>query len=162
MLYNEKVTKMKRLTVILTHTLANGGARISQRYSAGLRAGWSGFSSPGRVYKFISSPPCPNRLWVPPSLLSNGYEGLFPWVWSYTSTPQYAFMECSVKAQRQLYLHIYHTLANVTSSSLKYMILFMMMYDRYMHLSFDKNNMKEYNFICHVSSFLHYFPSNCL
>jgi len=25
------------------------------------------------------APPHPDWLWVPPSLLSNGYQGLFPW-----------------------------------------------------------------------------------
>jgi hypothetical protein len=28
--------------------------------------------------KFFSSQPCPERLWGPPSLLSNGYQGPFP------------------------------------------------------------------------------------
>jgi hypothetical protein len=57
--------------------------------------------------RFFSSPQLPNRLWCPPSLLANGYRGLFPWGkavsacsrplistycrgqerWSYTSTP---------------------------------------------------------------------------
>jgi len=32
-------------------------------------------SSPGRGWKFLSSPPRPDRLWGRPSLLSNGYEG---------------------------------------------------------------------------------------
>jgi hypothetical protein len=68
-------------------------------------------------------------LWVPPSLLSNGYQRLLPWEWSgqgmkltahlhpvlrsknewsYASTPPYAFMAwCLVKAQGQLYLYLY-------------------------------------------------------
>jgi len=75
---------------------------------------------------FLFTPP-PERLWDPLSLLSNGYQGLFPWgrednhsppssaevknAWSYTSTPQYAMMWCSVKAQGQLYLNIHDTVS---------------------------------------------------
>jgi len=36
-----------------------------------------GGSSPGRAWEFFSSPPRPHRLWCPPSLLSNGYQGFF-------------------------------------------------------------------------------------
>jgi hypothetical protein len=32
-------------------------------------------SIPGRGWEFSSSPPRPQRLWGPPSLLSNGYQG---------------------------------------------------------------------------------------
>jgi hypothetical protein len=71
-------------------------------------------SSPGRGWEFFSSPPRPDRLWGPPSLpgaLSLGVKRLESEAdhstsssaedknaWSYTSTPQYAFMAwCSVK-----------------------------------------------------------------
>jgi hypothetical protein len=38
----------------------------------------SSFETPsGRIYFYI--PPPPERLWSPPSLLANGYRGLFPW-----------------------------------------------------------------------------------
>jgi hypothetical protein len=63
--------------------------------------------------EIFSSPPCPDRLWGPPSLLTNGYQGAFSLevkrpgseadhppsssaevknAWSYTSTLIYAFM----------------------------------------------------------------------
>jgi len=32
-----------------------------------------------KYLKIPSSPPCPERHWDPHSLLSNGYQGLFPW-----------------------------------------------------------------------------------
>jgi len=76
-------------------------------------------SIPGRGWEYFSSPPRLDRLWGPPSLLSNGYQGFFPWgvtrpgretdnlppssaevknAWSYPSTSQYAFMAyCSIK-----------------------------------------------------------------
>jgi hypothetical protein len=34
---------------------------------------------PAGDWEFFSSPPRPDRLWGPPSLLSNGYQGPFPW-----------------------------------------------------------------------------------
>jgi hypothetical protein len=36
-------------------------------------------SIPGGCWEFFSKPPRPERLWGPPSLLSNGHQGLFPW-----------------------------------------------------------------------------------
>jgi hypothetical protein len=55
------------------------GFRIST--VSGLLAGRSGFygSIPGGDWKYFSLLPCPERLWAPPSLLSNGYKGFFPW-----------------------------------------------------------------------------------
>jgi hypothetical protein len=38
-----------------------------------------GGSIPGRGWEFFSSAPPVDRLWGSPSLLSNGYQGLFPW-----------------------------------------------------------------------------------
>jgi hypothetical protein len=90
--------------------------------------GWMiGGSSPGRGWEFFSSPPRPDRLWAPPSLLSNGYEGLFSrgikrqgreanhshpssaesrMLGAILPFPQYAFMVwCSDEIQEQLYLY---------------------------------------------------------
>jgi hypothetical protein len=46
-----------------------------------LRTGRLGFygSIPGGGWEFFSSPLRPERLWRPPSLLSSGYQRLFPW-----------------------------------------------------------------------------------
>jgi hypothetical protein len=85
------------------------GAGIAQWYSAGLRAGWSRVPIPARTG---NEQPRPDRLWGPPSLLSNGYQRLLPLevkrpgretdqslassadvknAWSYTFTPQIRF-----------------------------------------------------------------------
>jgi hypothetical protein len=49
---------------------------VVQRWATG----WIiGCSSLGAGWEFFSSPPRPDWLWDPPSLLSNGYQGLFPW-----------------------------------------------------------------------------------
>jgi hypothetical protein len=74
------------------------------------------------------SPPRPERLWGPPILLLNGYQGLFPWrqnvwgvkltthlhqvprsrnEWSYIPLLQYSFMAwCLFKAQGKLYPYL--------------------------------------------------------
>jgi hypothetical protein len=67
--------------VAMLHLINYGillGTGTAQWYSAGLRAGCSGVRGPIGGWKLFSSPPRPDRPWVPLSLLSNAYQGLFP------------------------------------------------------------------------------------
>jgi hypothetical protein len=49
---------------------------VSRRVTGSIIGG----SSPDRDWEFLFSQLHPEPLWVPPSLLSNGYQGLFPLV----------------------------------------------------------------------------------
>jgi hypothetical protein len=78
---------------------------VHVRFVVGKVAGRSGFqgSIPGRDCEFFASPPRPERLWGPTSLLSKGYQGIkrpglvvdhpppssaeVKNAWSYSSTP---------------------------------------------------------------------------
>jgi hypothetical protein len=97
--------------------------------------------SPGRFWEFFSSPPRPDRLWGPPSLLFNGYQGLFQWRQSGRSVKLTTHLHlvpgsrmrgnippllqrtcmawCSVKSEGQLYLFTFlPSLGNRSLSSL--------------------------------------------
>jgi hypothetical protein len=126
--YNDMKRRLPKFTIndILLNSRDSSG-RIATRLRAERSEFWG--SIPGGVWKFFSSPQCPERLWGPRSLLSKGIRGSFPeskaaGAWSWPLTPiyfrgqrmsgaihplsQYAFMAwCSVKAQGQLYLYIY-------------------------------------------------------
>jgi hypothetical protein len=71
-----------RWKVILVSFLYVYNKRAFPRDSSVVHCGATGWmivgSRPGRGWEFFSSSPCPDLLWSPPSLLSNGYQELFP------------------------------------------------------------------------------------
>jgi len=94
--------------------------------------GWMiGDLSPGRGWEFLSSPPCPDQLWGPPSLLSKGYQGQGVKLTTHPNLvpksrmcrvihpiPPYTFMAwCAVKAQGQLYLYLLPLSCTIFSST---------------------------------------------
>jgi hypothetical protein len=58
------------------YLLNSQDSSVVQRWATGWMIG--GLNS-GGGWEFFSSPRRPNRLWSPPSLLSNGYQWFFPW-----------------------------------------------------------------------------------
>jgi hypothetical protein len=69
--------KHRELIIVKVHSMLT-----SRDSSVGITTGYGQddrVSIPGGGWESYSSTPCPDRLWLPPSLLSNGYQGLFPW-----------------------------------------------------------------------------------
>jgi hypothetical protein len=92
------------------------GTSVSVMFDYGLDDRSIGVRSPAGAKDFFLYPPCPDRLWCPPSLLSSGYRSPFPgrkarperdadhsppsrakvWmIWSHTSSPPSTSMTCS-------------------------------------------------------------------
>jgi hypothetical protein len=74
-----RVSKALPLVLITSHKTSaiHDESGWLSRYSDWATGWTSGVRFPAGAGIFFSSPPRPYRLWGPPSLLSNGYQGLF-------------------------------------------------------------------------------------
>jgi len=76
--------------------------------------------------EFFSSPPRPERLWGPPSLIYNGYQSFFLrevkqlGEWSNTSIPPYVFMMwCLVKHRDNFTFYLMNLELSISDSRTK-------------------------------------------
>jgi hypothetical protein len=66
------------VTSLVPKNLCTVSVKVRSRDSSVVWRWVIGGSSPGRGWEFFFSSLRPDRLWSPPSLVSNGYQGLFP------------------------------------------------------------------------------------
>jgi hypothetical protein len=79
---NKGTTLFYRVLFQLSIVMDRCARRKSRDSSVGIATGYGlddRSSIPGEGWKFFSSTLCPDRLWGPPILLSNGCWGFFPW-----------------------------------------------------------------------------------
>jgi hypothetical protein len=77
---DEVTGKKRKLHNEELHNLHSTPNSIRMMKSVGIATGYKldGPGSNAVGSRFVSSPQCPDRLWGPPSLLSNGHRGRFP------------------------------------------------------------------------------------
>jgi len=75
---NVTISKLWNFTFSYVTCFCLCGSRDSSSVYCWAKRWIIGYSSTTTGWELFSSPPCPDRLWSSPSLLSNGYQRLFP------------------------------------------------------------------------------------